>query len=200
MNSPRRRALLALVLALVLPLVLPAPPALAAPLTLEGAMAALAAEPGGTASFTEEKAIPQLDIPLPSSGTLSWTPPDRLEKHTTFPEEEILRADGDRLLFAQPGRGIRRELSLDQSPEIRPLVESVRATLAGDLPVLRRYFEIDFRPEGEAGRWRMVLTPLSARLRVAVQGIEITGQGGGLRHVVTRASEGVTRLAITPRP
>jgi hypothetical protein len=166
--------------------------------TLEGTMQALAAIREGNATFSEEKAIPELSAPLPSTGTLTWTAPDRLEKHTTWPTEEMLRIEGDHLLLIRPGQNIRQELSLDQSPDIRPFVEAIRSTMAGDLPTLRRYFEIDFRPDGEG--WSMRLTPLSSRIRVALQGVDIQGKGSDLLRVETRGSDGITRLRITPAP
>ncbi|MFC7554511.1 LolA-related protein [Pseudoroseomonas wenyumeiae] len=141
---------------------------------------------------------PRASSPLPSTGTLSWTAPDRLEKHTTWPAEETLRVEGDRLLLARPAQGIRQELSLDQSPEIRPFVEAIRATLAGDLATLRQYYEVSFSPEGEG--WHMVLKPLSARIRVALQRVDIYGSGGFVRQVETRGNDGITTLRITPRP
>ena len=166
---------------------------------LEAAMRALAARTSGQADFLEEKALPELALPLPSTGTLSWQAPDRLEKRTEDPIRERLTVEGDRLTFERPDQGIRRELSLDQSPELRPLVEAVRSTLAGDLATLRRYYGIGF--EGDpAGEWRMVLTPLSARLRVAVQRIEVTGRADAVLGVVTQGSDGTTRMRITPRP
>jgi hypothetical protein len=174
-----------------------ASPALAE-VTLDGTMQALAARRQGLAEFSEEKSIPELSSPLPSTGTLSWTAPDRLEKHTTWPAEETLRVEGNRLLLERPAQKIRQELSLDQSPEIRPFVEAIRATLAGDLPTLRQYYDVSFAPQAEG--WRMVLVPLSPRIRIALQQVEIHGEGSAVLQVETRGSDGVTRLRITPRP
>ena len=169
-----------------------------AQVTLDGAMKDLAGVRQGRAEFSEQKSIPELSSPLPSTGSLSWVAPDRLEKHTTWPTEEILRVEGDRLLLERPAQNLRQELSLDQSPEIRPFVEAIRATLAGDLETLRRYYEVSFSPEGEG--WHMVLTPLSARIRVALQRVDIYGSRGFVRQVETRGNDGITSLRITPRP
>ncbi|MDJ0389536.1 outer membrane lipoprotein carrier protein LolA [Roseomonas sp. E05] len=166
--------------------------------TLESVMAALAARRSGEAGFTESKEIPELDAPLRSTGTLAWAAPDRLEKHTLAPVEEILRVEGDRLFLARPAQNLQRSMGLDDVPEIRPLVESIRATLAGDLATLQRHFEIGFRPEGTG--WRMWLTPRSLRVRAALQSVEITGRGGELTSLLTRGNEGTTRLVITPPP
>jgi hypothetical protein len=169
------------------------------PATLDAVMAALAARRQGRARFTETKEFPELSMPLPSSGTLSWSAPDRLEKHTTEPLEEILRVEGDRLVFARPAQNLRRELGLDDQPELRPLVESVRATLAGDLAVLRKHYEVRFAAQPDGG-WRIELTPRSMRVYAALQSVAIGGRGDAVLSVVTRGNQGETRMTITPEP
>lgn len=164
--------------------------------TLESTMRSLAAVREGHATFSEEKAVPELSAPLPSTGTLTWAAPNRLEKHTTWPSEELLRIEGDQLLLLRPAQNIRQELSLDQSPDIRPFVEAIRSTMAGDLATLRQYFTIDFTP-GENG-WHMQLTPLSLRIRSALQSVDFYGKGSDVSRIETRGNDGITRLRITP--
>lgn len=161
-------------------------------------MAALAAVRESRARFVEEKELPELDRPLTARGTLGWRAPDRLEKHTTEPFEERLLVEGDRLLLERPDRGTRQEVALDTAPEIRPLVEAIRATLAGDAATLRRHFAIDF--SGDAARWRLVLTPLSVRVLAAVQRITIDGEAAFIRVVETQGREGRSRMMATPLP
>ena len=190
-----RRALLLLALAVALP----APTeAWAEDPALERLMQGFAAQPSSEARFTEEKAIPELDLPLPSEGTLRWQAPDRLEKHTTSPIDERLQVEGSRLLYERPDRGVRREFGLEDQPEMRALVEAVRGTLAGDLAALRRYYDIAFTPEGPDAPWRMLLTPLSLRLRAAVQRITVSGRGPQVRSIETEGGGGVTRMQISP--
>jgi hypothetical protein len=176
--------------------VLPCRPA-AAQAGLEALMRAMAAVPERQDRFSEDKVIPELDLPLPSTGLLRWQAPDRLEKHTTAPIEERLRVQGSRMAYERPDRGIAREFGLDEQPELRALVESVRATLAGDLPGLRRHYETGFEGTPE-GAWRLVLTPLSARVRAAVQRIRIDGRGAQILGVETEGGGGVTRMRISP--
>lgn len=165
----------------------------------EALMRAMAAVRQREDHFSEDKVIPELDLPLPSTGTLRWQAPDRLEKHTTAPIEERLRVGGGRMLYERPDRGIAREFGLDEQPELRALVESVRATLAGDLPALRRHYEVAFEGAAE-GAWRLVLTPLSARVRAAVQRILVAGRGPQILSVETEGGGGVTRMRIAPGP
>lgn len=191
-----RRALLHGIALVAAGLVLPAH---AQQPALEALMRGMAAVRQRQERFTEEKAIPELDLPLPSEGTLRWSAPDRLEKHTTWPIEERLRVQGDRMFYERPDRGISREFGLDEQPELRALVESIRATLAGDLASLRRYYDVSF--DGTAdGDWQMVLTPLSMRLRAAVQRITLAGRGAQILSVETDGGGGITRMHITPQP
>ena len=168
------------------------------PAPLEALMREMAALRQREEAFTEERVIPELDLPLPSQGVLRWQAPDRLEKHTTWPIEERLRVEGNRMLYARPDRGIAREFGLDEQPEMRALVESIRATLAGDLAALRRHYEVAFEGAPQ-GAWRLVLTPLSLRLRAAVQRIVLTGRGPQIGLVETEGGGGVTRMRIAPR-
>ncbi|MGK7868394.1 LolA-related protein [Falsiroseomonas sp. E2-1-a20] len=183
-----RRALL------LLPL---AGPALAQDALAE-VMRALAAVRERRSRFTEEKLIPELDIGLPNEGTLLWVAPDRLEKHTTWPIDEVLAVQDGQLRYERRDRGVQRDFALAEQPEMAALVEAIRATLAGDLPALRRHYDVAFR--GPPAAWTLVLTPDALRLRGAVQRITITGEGAELRGVDTEGGGGVTRMRITPSP
>jgi outer membrane lipoprotein-sorting protein len=177
---------------LVLPLAAQAADPLAA------VMAAFRAVPSSSASFVEEKEVPELDRPIVSRGTLAWRAPDRLEKRTIEPAPELFLVEGDRLTLERPQRGLRETIALDTAPEIRPLVEALRATLAGDIATLRQYHEVSF--SGDPARWRIVLVPRSLRLRGAVQRITLEGSGGFLAVVETQGNEGRTRLMASPAP
>jgi hypothetical protein len=189
MRLTRRAALLGLLLA---PMPLRAQEA-----ALAQVMAGLAARRERRSSFTEEKAIPELDIPLPSEGTLRWSAPDRLEKLTTWPIEEKISVTGGRLVYERPDRGIRRDFPLEEQPEMAALVEAIRGTLAGDIAALRRHYEVEFAMQRD-GSWRMTLVPTSRRVRAAVQRIVVTGEGSEIRGVDTQGNAGVTRMRIVP--
>ena len=196
MKPPRRRALLLLGLASA-PAAAAARAQPAAP--LDTLMRSMRAVPERRDAFTEERAIPELDLPLPSTGVLLWRAPDRLEKHTTSPIDERLRVEGDRMVYERADRGIRREFGLDDQPEMRALVEAVRATLAGDLPGLSRHYDIGL--EGAPGSdWRLALVPRSARVRAAVQRIVVSGRSAQVLAVDTEGGGGVTRMRIQPGP
>lgn len=187
MTLPRRAFLVGAALAPAAAAAQPAP--------LEALMRAMRAVPERRDAFTEERAIPELDLPLPSTGVLLWRAPDRLEKHTTSPMNERLSVEGNRLIYERADRGVRREFGLDDQPEMRALVEAVRATLAGDSAALSRHYEIGFHGDPGA-EWRLALTPLSARVRAAVQRIVLSGRGAQILAVDTEGGGGVTRMRI----
>lgn len=162
-------------------------------------MAGLAAVRQRRAGFVEDKTVPELDVPLRSEGTLAWSAPDRLERRVTSPIEERLLLDGARLTYERPDRGIRRDFALSDQPEMGALVEAIRGTLAGDLAALRRHYDVSFSTPAD-GSWRMLLVPLSLRLRGAVQRITVTGEGAEVLGIETQANDGTSRMRITPRP
>ena len=173
-----------------------ASPAFAAEDTLEQVMQGLAAVRERRSRFTEAKVIPELELGQPNEGTLSWQAPDRLEKHTTWPIDEVVTVAAGRLTYERRDRGVKRDFALGEQPEMQALVEAVRGTLAGDLAALRRHYGIAFTANAEG--WRMVLTPLSLRVLGAVQRITVTGQGDALRGVETEGGGGVDRMRIAP--
>jgi hypothetical protein len=190
--NPARRALL------LLPLAGPA----VAQDGLAEVMRGLAAVRERRSRFTEEKVIPELDVGLPNEGTLLWVAPDRLEKHTTWPIDEFLAVQSGQLRYERRDRGVRRDFALGEQPEMAALVEAIRATLAGDLPALRRHYDVAFSGgpggPGGPGAWTLLLTPQSLRLRGAVQRITITGEGAELRGVDTEGNGGTTRMRVLP--
>lgn len=165
---------------------------------LAAVLAAFGAVRESRAVFVEERELPELDRPVVSRGVLHWRAPDRLEKRTIEPAPEIFLLQGGQVTLERPERGLRETIALDAAPEIRPLVEAIRATLAGDAATLRTHHDIRF--EGDPARWRMVLTPRSARVRAAVQRIVLEGEDAFLRVVETQGNEGRTRMVATPAP
>jgi len=138
------------------------------------------------AQFRERKYLSLLAEPVDSSGELTFTPPDRLEKRTTSPKPETVTVDGARLILERNGR--KQALDLKENPNVAVLVESIRATLAGDLASLSREYAI--RLDGDASKWRLVLRPLDAALTSLVERIEIGGVEAQVRTVEIFQADG----------
>jgi hypothetical protein len=141
-----------------------------------------------TAFFSERRELRMLSEPLMSSGTLSYVAPDQLQKRTLLPKPERLSIDGGKLTIERSQSNENRTVALADFPEIGAFVESIRATLAGDLPALERYYTISL--QGDAGDWQITLEPKEKRLRELVKLIRIAGRGTSIRTIVSEQSDG----------
>ena len=158
-------------------------------------MSLLAARRHGHVTFTEVHELAMLKEPLQSSGELLYEAPDRLEKRTLKPRPEVLLLEHG-VLSAQ--RGHRQHVvSLADTPQVVPFVESIRATLAGDRPALEHYFAV--RVEGDLAHWTLHLVPQEASVARSVQEVRISGERDAIREVEIRQSDGDrSRLTIGP--
>jgi outer membrane lipoprotein-sorting protein len=170
----------------------------ATPWDLAQLMASMHGVRTASARFVEQRFVHLLDRPLQSAGTLIFNAPDRLQKQTMTPAPSRLTVDGDHLTVVQPD-GKTNDLSLSQFPEIGALVESIRATLAGDGATLTRYYTVSL--SGTADDWRLLLEPRDNRLRNFVTTISIQGDGTLIRNIETVERDGDrTEMTITPNP
>ena len=133
----------------------------------------LARNKSAHADFVDRKYLASLDRPLESSGELLYSAPSRLEKRTLKPKAETLIVDGNTLAIER--NGTKRTISLASYPEISPFVESIRATLAGDLPTLQRDYRVTV--DGTQDKWRLVLLPSDQRIAAAISRVTLTGSG-----------------------
>lgn len=188
---------LAALLVLLLALPLPAP-AETPPLTIAALMAELAAVPERHAAFVEIKTLHALAAPIETHGTLAWRRPDHLEKITFPPHPERLVLDGQTLsltLGEQPAR----EIALASAPPIAGLVDAIRATLAGDLAALQRYYSVGL--EGDRADWRLTLVPSDPAIARFLRVARIEG-GGPTPSLVTfdQSNGDASVMRITPTP
>jgi outer membrane lipoprotein-sorting protein len=163
--------------------------------SLEALMQDLAQVKSAQARFVERKFLRILNEPLETRGTLTYSAPSHLEKHTLTPKRESLVLDQDRLTLEDEVRKQRRTLALQEYPVIWALVESIRATLAGDLQSLNRFYQV--RLEGDRREWRLLLTPRESRTHAMVNEIRISGTGRSVRVIeVTEAGGDRSEMTI----
>jgi len=125
------------------------------------------------ARYSEVRRVAVLQKPLQLSGTLFYERPARIEKRQTLPFREVISVDGDRLTIERDGKT--REIRLQNAPLIAALVESLRATLAGDGAELERLYSV--RVQGTRQRWTLALSPREVEIAGVVKGISIAGSG-----------------------
>ena len=152
----KRRAAVAGLLSLMLLALVPATEAAA----LEELMQRLARVKSSKVEFVEKRYTVFLDKPMVVRGTLEFRAPDTMIKHSRTPIEERFVARGKRLSIerVEQGERVRHEATLDEFSFLAPLVQGLRATLAGDLKTLRKYYRIRFR--GDVKRWELRLVPI----------------------------------------
>jgi outer membrane lipoprotein-sorting protein len=151
-----------------------------------------------SARFDELRFARMLKQPLRSYGKLIYVAPDRLRKQTLAPVPSELSINGDRVTVRQPD-GTTRDLTLSEIPELGVLVESMRATLAGDTTTLTH----DFSPTlaGTPSDWLLQLEPRDPRLSKLLTMVRILGEGTSIRGIETIERDGDrTEMTITPDP
>ncbi|MFP5418777.1 MAG: LolA-related protein [Gammaproteobacteria bacterium] len=176
--------------------VMAAPLAHAAPLGIDRLMDALARQPQGAATYTETKTIAMLEQPVESSGELLFIPPARLEKRTLKPKPESMVLDGDTLTLT---RGRRTHvLRLQDYPQVAAMIESIRATLAGDRKALEKVYQLAL--SGDTDRWTLTLAPRDAGVRKLIARIRMEGSEARVRSVEILQADGDSSVMTIDTP
>jgi len=154
--------------------------------SIEDLMAELAQVGHAQAPFVEQKYMKVLKTPLESSGTLTFDPPDRMVKRTLKPKPETMTVEADRLILERQGRT--RTMRLQDYPVLWAFVESIRATLKGDLTTLKRFYDVEL--DGGPQRWSLAMKPKDAKMSRVISSIEIAGVQGKVRTVKVQEAQG----------
>lgn len=163
--------------------------------TLDEILSQLSLRKHGHVEFIEQKFISALSRPIESSGELRFDAPDRLEERTLKPRAATVVLDHGTLTV---DRGTtHRVMDLHAFPQVEPLVESIRATLAGDRAALEHLFKIEFT--GGMARWTLTLVPLDSKVKQLVAQVKIDGVRDQLIKVEIRQTDG-DRSLMTLRP
>ena len=155
-------------------------------LDLPELMKNLSAQKEGRARFVEQKTLSVLSAPIESRGELSFKSPDFLQKKTTQPIQETLTVERDRLILIRGGK--EQTIQLETQPEMRAFIDSLRATLSGDLPTLKKSFEVKL--SGAASKWTLSLRPLSANLQRVLVEVSIQGRNSEILFIETSMLNG----------
>lgn len=162
--------------------------AIAGDIGAKALMALLASVSSVRAHFVETRYSALLKVPLVSRGTLVYERPDRMVKHTVAPHEERIVLEAGHLSIESPALGSKTEATLSRNPDVAALVESIRATRAGDLAELNRHFEVSV--SGVRAEWRIVLLPRAPDLAEYVDSITIAGHGARIARIEVREASG----------
>jgi len=170
----------------------------AKPASLSTIMSGLASVKGADATFLETRDSAFLTSGLKSNGRVIWRAPASLTKHTLEPFEETVSVkDGEiKLSRTDDGRTRGSTISIDDHPELRSIVESVRSTLAGDSGELENNFSVEVG--GNTSEWTIELKPVSKKLSKTIESIQIAGSGQKISEFQTRETDGdVSTMTLT---
>ncbi|MGQ0523552.1 MAG: LolA family protein [Betaproteobacteria bacterium] len=157
-------------------------------------MRPLAQVPSAEARFTETRRIALLQAPLVVKGRLAYVRPDRLEKHVLEPYDERTVVSGNTVVIENRTRNRTTTVSLTSAPAILTLVESLRATLAGDAAALERHYAV--RLGGRLEDWTLTLTPRAQSVIALIAQVRLSGKGARVLRVEVDEAGGDSSLLL----
>jgi hypothetical protein len=173
-----------------------APDTAAGDAALDELMGLLAQRQHGVADFQQTQYLAVLKQPARSEGILRYDAPDHLEQRTLKPHAQSAVLDHGVLRLTSGTH--RRTVRLEDYPQLAPLIDSIRATLAGDRAALERVFKLDFG--GTLERWQLRLEPRDVQLAATLKRIDMQGQRDAVHEVQLWQSDGDRSvMSITPR-
>ena len=146
----------------------------------------LARHKGGKARFVEKKYISLLDKPVVTSGEMSYTAPDRLEKRTLLPKVETLLLDKETLSIEREKQKL--TIKLANQPEALAFVDSIRGTLTGNRAALEKNYALFLA--GNLDKWTLTLLPSDQKIAAIVQRIIVSGSKNQIRSIEYLQADG----------
>ena len=127
-----------------------------------------------------------LDKPVVSSGEMSYTAPDRLEKRTLVPKVETLLLDKDMLSIEREKQKL--SINLANQPEALAFVDSIRGTLSGNRAALEKNYALHL--SGHADKWVLTLLPSDQKISALVLRITVSGSKSLIRSIEYLQADG----------
>ena len=149
-------------------------------------MSELAKHKGGKARFVETRHISLLDKPVVSSGEMSYTAPDRLEKRTLSPKPETLLLEKDTLSIEREKQKLR--INLSNQPEALAFIDSIRGTLTGNRAALEKNYFLSL--SGTQDKWVLTLLPSEPKIAALIQRITVNGIKNQIRGIEYLQADG----------
>lgn len=145
--------------------------------------------------FQETKHLAALKAPLELHGILRYRRPDYLEREVQAPFEERFVVEGDTVTLTRKGGAEQHRIALQSQPVLWAFIESIRATLRGDLAALQQFYRVDLH--GQREQWQLTLLPRDLDMAQLVRVIRIGGRGGTVRTIEVEETGGdrsITRI------
>jgi outer membrane lipoprotein-sorting protein len=165
-----------------------APALAAAPLAVPELMQMLASVESANARFVETRHSALLKTPLVLEGTLAYRRPDRVVKHVLSPYDERITVEGGRLTLENRTHSRSKTVSVAAAPGLAALIESIRATRAGDLAALQRHYALQL--DGSREQWTLTLKPLDPQVARYVTQLALTGSEARIGRITIEEAGG----------
>ena len=166
---------------------------------LESLMAKLAQVSKAELDFTEIHTSIFLTDELVTSGTMTYRAPDFISKQVQKPYKEKIRISGDQIFIEKEnskGNSQKKVYSLTNYEGLNTAVESVRATLAGNLSGLVDHFDVELA--GLIDSWKLTLLPKTETSKEFVEEIVVNGSAEKINQIETTEPNGdESRLILT---
>ena len=156
------------------------------------------------ASYTEEKHLSLLAVPLKSKGQLCYLKRGYLSRIVAEPEPSRLTITPTELRM-QNAEGT-EVVDLRQSDRVRLFVTSLLQVFRGDRDALGKHYRVRYSPvENDDARWQLELVPEQEQLKPILKRLVLHGKGRGVERIVLEEPNGdrtVTTIvaARTDRP
>src|SRR5262249_47724907 len=127
-----------------------------------------------TIEFVEVRFSPLLKEPVKVAGQLGYEGPTSLDRRVETPYHETTEIRGESVKVQREGEPA-RSFALKRAPELRALLGSFAALLAGDPTAVAQSFSI--AAQGDDNRWHLSLQPTDAQARKRLRHIDVAGSG-----------------------
>ena len=144
------------------------------------------------AEFEEVKTLSIFSSDVTVKGWLNYTRPNYIERQIVSPHRELTIIEDDQIRIAheagkEDNNAREQTLSIDVHPAVRTLIESIRATFAGDVAVLKNYYNLMF--SGTRENWLLTLEPITEKVKEHVRQVKISGSDRNVTKILTIESD-----------
>lgn len=143
-------------------------------------------------AFEETKTIAGMTKPLMSRGQLIYEPGGRLIKRIETPRRETAILDEDRLTILDADDDEVATIDLWMQRDLQLVFIGLQAVFSGDAAALRSAFDIEIG--GDAGKWRMQLTPKPDEGELRLDQVVVSGKARQIASFEVRERDGDTSV------
>jgi hypothetical protein len=146
-----------------------------------------------TVDFVEVRFSPLLKEPVKVSGQLGYDGPTSLDRRVETPYRETTEIRGESVKVQREGEPV-RSFALKRAPELRALLGSFAALLAGDPTAVAQSFTT--AAQGDENRWHLSLQPSDAQAKKRLRRIDVAGNGTTPRCFALTSADGATSYML----